>query len=150
MKLACLVVSLLCASACGDDPPTAPSTQDGRYSGTWAGAIDDPFNGSGTMRLEVTHRATAGAPGAVLEGSWSAAYGNPQRNGSGQIGGLIAGSTASLLATPSPAGSCPQGVTIPPFVYTITATIGDSEIRGSYTFSTCAGVVTGTLALRRQ
>ncbi len=150
-RLATAIVLTSCLTACGRDTPTAPTPlPQGPLSGTWVGAIDDPFNGPGTLQVQLRQELLGPPLGSVLGGTWAATFPDPTRNASGQIVGFGGEGTVSFTAAPSAPRGCTQPVLAPPFNYSITATATDQAMRGTYRFSTCGDSVAGTMTLQRQ
>lgn len=150
MKVAVLLVTLALVAACGHDSPTAPTTPAfGPHTGTWAGAVSDDINGSGTMRVELTE-LTIDASRSLLGGAWTTAFADSSKNAAGRVGGIRSDSQLSITANPTPPVSCAPLPLVPPGTFSITATVAGSQLAGTYSFSSCTGSASGTITLHRQ
>ena len=149
MKVGVLLVTLALVPACGHDSPTAPTPAFGSHTGTWAGTVSDDSNGSGTMRIELTE-VTIDASRSLLGGAWTTTFADSSKNASGTVGGILSDRQLSITANPTPPLTCAPVPLVPPGTFSIAATVAGSQLAGTYSFSTCTGSASGTIALHRQ
>lgn len=153
MRPAIAALSLVIATACGGgrDTPTSPGPPDpaGARTGVWLATLSDPENGAGTMRMDLAEYPIDGTR-SLVGGTWSSAFAESARNGSGSLGGTITGARLAALAGPSPVPVC-QGATIAvPGSFALSLTITQAGMTGTYLYTSCSESVTGTIELRRQ
>lgn len=149
MKIVVLLLCLITLPACGDDSPTSPSPTLGPRTGTWVGPVNDPLNGSGTLRAEITE-LTIDASRSLIGGSWTATFADSSRNAAGNIGGIRSAGALSITAFPATTPSCTPAPQVTTGAYSIEASFSATDITGTYRFSSCTDSVSGTIALRRQ
>ena len=143
MRVAAMLLAVVLVPACSHDSPTAPTPAFGSHTGTWAGAVSDPINGSGTMRVELTELSIDPSR-SLIGGAWTTTFADPSKNAAGSIGGILSAGQLSITASPTPTGACTPVPLVAPGTFSIAATVAGNEITGTYVFSTCSGSAPGT------
>lgn len=152
--LAVLCVAALAPVACASSSPTGPTgpAASGPRTGVWSGTVSDPVNGTGTLRIELSDYPLDSAR-SLLSGSWSTAYADATKNGSGSLSGTATGATIALAMNPATPPQCPPGTVFRAAAGSYLSTAlsqGATTIAGSYLLTTCDGSASGTLDLRKQ
>jgi len=98
--------------------------------------------GAGTAELLLTGR------GPGVSGTWSARFSDTAFNKDGSIGGNHVGSTISLFLTPKVPLMCPTTQSLSGTL-SVTGTVAENLLKGTYTVLTCNGATSGSLDLAR-
>ena len=144
-----LVLSLGCSTTPTTPTPGVPR---GPRSGLWAGTAADASNGSGVLRVQL-EEVVIGDGQSLLNGTWTTAFSDSTKNGSGDVSGSIYGTAVQVTFRRAVPLSCANPAPVPAVYgsyFSLNLAIAGSTISGPYNFQTCTTAVSGTLTLTLQ
>jgi hypothetical protein len=131
------IVMSACSGANSAKPSSVPVTN---VAGNWTGTVSSATAGS---QVGVgTFHATFVQDEASLSGSWNVSYSDPANNNSGELTGIITGTSVTLTLSSGVATACP---------FSATATLsGETAMSGTYSTFNCAVADGGQLNITKQ
>lgn len=153
--LAALVAVLVLALSpgCSTTPTTpTPGVPRGPRTGLWLGTVADSSNGSGVLRVQLEELVIGNAQ-SLLNGTWTTAFSDPTKNGSGDVSGSVSGTAVQVTFRRAVPLSCANPGPVPAVYgsyFSLNLAIAGSTISGPYNFQTCTAPVTGALTLTMQ
>ena len=150
--LAAMLVLAL-SPGCSTTPTTpTPSVPRGPRSGTWVGTVTDPSNGSGVLRVQL-EELVLGNTQSLLNGTWTAAFSDATKNGSGDVSGSVTGTAVQVTFRRSVPLTCANPGPVAAVYgsyFSLNLAVAGSTISGPYNFQTCTTAVSGALTLTMQ
>jgi hypothetical protein len=147
------VLMLVLSLGCSTTPTTpTPSVPRGPRSGLWVGSATDASNGSGVLRVQL-EEAVFGEGQSLVNGTWTTAFSDATKNGSGDVSGSIFGTTVQITLRRAVPLSCANPGLVPAIYgsyFSLNLAIAGSTISGPYNFQTCTTAVSGALTLTLQ
>jgi hypothetical protein len=138
-KFAGLLTLTIALSACrgSSTPPSPPVTNvAGNWAGTVASATSPNQTGVGAFHATLVQDESS------LSGSWTVTYSDPANNNSGELTGIVTGSSVTLTLSSAQAGACP---------FSATATLnGATVMNGTYSTFNCTVADGGPFNITKQ
>jgi len=138
---AALAVLLPVVASCQNGGPSNPVAPRTSIEGKWTGDATDEAYGRGHAVLEIT------ALPFGITGTWSFSFPDSEVVRRGSVGGAIVNGSVSWAMTPSTPVECDYGALSG--TMSLTGTIDNGRLRGTYLRFTCDGAATGSLDVTR-